>query len=244
VVGKGAQASHVLAALARVQDLEAVQAESDERLDHRPRAVAPGMREHRDAAGGVHQVDGVGRVERLLSDERRPSVADVAVERLALLAHEARVHERARDVWPADRATAGVGEHRVHRHRRPELPKAGDHLLGATDAAGAKVRELGLERVGRLHVEGEQVDLTLHVKRAQLHAWHDAQAERGACGLRLGHAGHRVVVGERERGELRRARCGDHRSRRQRTVGGRGVGVQVDEAGARRDRGAGCGHRV
>ena len=145
----------------------------------------------------------------------------------------------------------GVGEHGVGevraahalaaRERRvvegeAELAQAVGHRHDAPAAVGAEVLERGLQpRVGRVELVAEDVQvLVLAVHARELGGGRQAEAVLARRGERLGHAGHRVVVGQREQLDARRGGEGDHFRGRQRPVGVRRVGLQVEGGGVSR----------
>ena len=103
-------------------------------------------------------------------------------------------------------------------------------------AVGAEVLERRLQAgVGRVELVAEDVQvLVLAVDARELGGAGQADAVLARGGERLGHAGDRVVVGQREQLDARGGRLRDHLGRRQRAVGLRRMGLQIERGSVRR----------
>ena len=169
----------------------------------RPRRGARG----RETAGGVHHRDRVAHRQLILGDVRRASRAEVAVERVAQVGRPAVGDQRARDVRPADRAVAGLRSTSssvdLHAERAAAARRSRSR---ARRAHLAQLPEPRSSTAVSLQMEAEQVRLARRLRPRSARR----RARRGSPSSRAGRgaprrARHRVVVGERDRGERRRA---------------------------------------
>ena len=108
--------------------------------------------------------------------------------------------------------------------------------MDAAHPVGAEVLERGLQaRVGRVELVAEDVQvLVLAVDARELGGAGQADAVLARGGERLGHAGDRVVVGQREQLDARRGRLRDHLGGRQRAVGLGRMGLEIEGGSVRR----------
>ena len=128
---------------------------------------------------------------------------------------------------PPDRA-AGCGRHHVLiGQRHADRVEARDDRLRALGAPLAVELELGLQRLDVAHMQAQQMHFLVTVVHAELHAGHEAQANDGGGALRLGHAGERVVVGQRKRREAGAMRGLDGGGGTQRSIGCGGMRMEV-----------------
>ena len=134
----------------------------------------------------------------------------------------------------------GVGEMRAAEalagseggvvEREAELAQAIGHRVDAAHPVGAEVLERRLQPgVARVELVAEDVQvLVLSVDARELGGGRQADAVLARGGERLGHAGDGVVVGQREQLDARGRRLRDHLRRRQRTVGLRRMGLEIE----------------
>jgi hypothetical protein len=156
------------------------------------------------------------------------------VERLGAVGDDLLRHEGVGDVRPPD---GGAGRDVGH-----QLVPA-DRVAGVLELADDRPRPrhpvverhghlVGQRGVRRVDAVAEQVQADAVEDGRDLGAAQQPQA--GGQGVeRLGPARHGVVVGERDDVQPGRGRGPHQRSRRLGAVGGRAVGVEVDEHGAR-----------
>src|SRR3954468_3958704 len=89
------------------------------------------MREHRDAAGAMNEVDRVAHGKTVLADVRRLAVAQIALERIAEIHRPSLGDQRTRDVRTANRAAGRLLEDRRERDAHTEIVQLGDDSLSA-----------------------------------------------------------------------------------------------------------------
>ena len=114
--------------------------------------------------------------------------------------------------------------------REAELAQAVGHRQDAPPAVGAEVLERRLQPgVGGVDLVAEDVQvLVLAVDARELGGGREPDAVLARRGERLGHAGDRVVVAQREQLDAGGGGARHHLGGRQRAVGLRRVGLQVE----------------
>ena len=117
-----------------------------------------------------------------------------------------------------------------------ERVEALDYELGAFATRLLELVERGGHVLRMREVQPEHVNLVALIDGAELDAGNHAHAERCARGLCGRYSVDRVVIGERDRGESGALCGGDDVSRSDRTVGRRGVHVEIHVALRRRTR--------
>jgi hypothetical protein len=121
--------------------------------------------------------------------------------RLVDVAHGAEVHQRARDVRPAERAARRVTRDRVDRDRDPVRLQVRDDACAAAHARSAQLDEPSAQRrVLEVEAEAEHVHRARAVRfvHRELDAREHLDAAALALGARLRDPLDRIVVGERE----------------------------------------------
>lgn len=222
----------VLRRVAGVPNLDAIQADLAQRLETCARRLSAGVSEHRYATRLVYERDGVAHWKVILVDVSRSAKSKPAVEGFPLVARASERYDCASDVGPADRTLPGILEYPLHGNRYSELLEPLHDPLRARATALAKSGEAGLHDFEARDVQPEHVHLSA-VVRAQLDAWYDADTQCFTRLRRRRNARERIVIGERDRIELR-SRGGLHHFRgRQRAVRCGGVHVQVHQAALR-----------
>lgn len=218
----------VLGRMPRVSNLQAIESQSDVPFDRLTSTVRTRVRDDGEATAGMNERDGVANGQLVLGNERGFASAQVAIEGVARVACPAAVDEHAGEVWATDRRVTSTSQDILERDRNSQRVELLHDLDCTCVAPLAKRPERLLDGALPLNVQTEQVNFALIVGGAQLDTWHDTNPEGVRRSDRLGNAVHRVVIGERDGGEPRRLRRGNHRRRRFGTIGRCRVRVQVD----------------
>lgn len=256
VGGHGAQPGAGRGVVVHVVDLDAVETGRGEFGDRAPRYAAAAldgqrMREDGDPACRLDQPDRVERVELVLLHVRPAVVGEpLGGERVGDGGDHAQVDEGGGDVRPTDGPVPGDPGHLLPGDRHTEVPQLGDHALGPRHPVvphqfplAGELRLLGVEEVGE-HMEAHPVEPAGEFGAG------DQRQPPGQRRPRLGVPADGVVVGQRDDVQAGGRGIAHQLGGGVRTVGGRGVGVQIDTHDAdsrllRDGRGTGPGkHRV
>ena len=87
------------------------------------------MRQHRHAARGAHQRDGVARIDARPGDEGRFAAADIASEGVREVRGIPGFDQRPPQMRPPHRAKTGDLPHTLQSHRRADPVETLDHAL-------------------------------------------------------------------------------------------------------------------
>ena len=206
-----------------------------ERADHPVlrEAVAPGVREHRDAVLVADETDGFGHFGPVDLDAAGAPGFEVLVEGV-LIGLDVTVFVkpvrkvRAREVV----LVAGQGERAfvgaVNPHRVELL---GDEAPAAVTLQAHVAEEFVDAGVFGVEPQPHDVDRAAAPARRNLHPRDEAHAERVRLAVRGVDAVHRVVVGEAHQRDAVGVRQAHEFGGRERTVGDVGMGVKVDDHG-------------
>ena len=171
-------------------------------------AVITQVRGDGESSDVVDQRGDLGELGQWFFDVRPPAAAQVTAERVADVVTGTRVHERPSDVRPPQRTAVAAEELRLHVldiDRDTQALKLGDDLLAAAAARGPCLAQEGLEPVV---VEGQEqrqhMQLAPRGPYAELAPRDDADAELRAFVGRIRDAVRRVVIGQRDRRQIRR----------------------------------------
>jgi len=138
-------------------DLESVEPEPDESLYELPATGRPRMRENRQSAARMYEIDGLTNGQSMLAYVRRSACTEIPVERVARIPRPSAFDEHARQMRPAECGVSGDGEHFVERDRNSKRIQFGDDLLPADVPTVAKYLQRVFKRRGALDVEGAPV---------------------------------------------------------------------------------------
>jgi hypothetical protein len=231
MLDQGGEARRVLRRMARMTHFDAVHSLLDERGDPFTCSRVRRMRQNREAASPMDERRRLGNGEPVFRDIRRTAIPQIPLERVAEIYGPALGDHRASHVRSADGAARGLLEHRRELDADAELVQALDHALGARAPHVAKRDELCLQlpRIGQ--VESEDVRFHVALDGAQFHAGHHADAELLGRRGRLGDAGDRVVIGQRDGGKADAFGLANDVGWGARSIGCSRVRVQIDERG-------------
>ena len=201
----------------------------------RPAFRSPRMRENRYAAGISYESDGLDRVEGMLGDPRpTPVPYPLKGERLRGLWHDAGLHHRAGDVWPADGSVGGEAQNRVMVDRRTEFPQPVHHrrcpplpVIAQGQQLASQHRLGGVEQVGQQVQPDHASGRWIPDSAGDLGSADKGEAAGQSRGRRCPPPGG-VVVGQGHDVETGSGGPGHHLGRRPGPVGRAGVDVQVD----------------
>ena len=224
------EANNIFSGVARVSNLDAVDAVRDEHRDSLASSRMRGMREDSEAPSPMNEPNRVRHREAFLRDVRGTTIAEVPIERVSEIDRPPLGDHGTRNVWTSDRAASGLLHHRLEIDPYAELVETRDDSRRAVPAHLPKPHKLGLERPGVGQMQTENVRFAVAFHGAELDARDDAHAELGAGGRCFRDAVDRVVISERDRGQPDSLRFADDVGRRSRPVGRCGMRMQVDVA--------------
>ena len=213
-----------------VPALDAVQTGRDRVRDEPVGAVEGRMRQHRDTADPVDQIDRRARVHLRLGHPGGPALLEEALEGVVEILAMAALDQGAREMGPAGGVAVGQRQDALGGQRDAALVQPVDHVVDAVGPDRLEPGEPRLEQRGR-RVEpiAEDVDLVAPELGGELRAGDEFQlflrAGRGHASAALDG----VVVGEGDRREARRLGAPGQLLGRERAVGEMRVRVQVGE---------------
>src|SRR6202022_2735139 len=185
--------------MARMPDLNSVEPGGHERLETLAASTLGRMRPDCKGARFVRDPNRVLDREPVLGYERATVVAEVSHERVAEICYDSARNQRARDVWPADRAAIRLLEYFVKSERNPDCVELLHNLCRSKVARCAQLRQTLLERFQVGKVERQHVYFALVVERAQLPPRDHANAGLVTGLTRRAHPVDSVVIRESER---------------------------------------------
>ncbi len=177
------------------------------------------------------------RGERLL-DECRFAPSDESVEGIARVSRSSMADDRAGHMGPSHGPARGLLEDAFERHIDAQAVKTANHFLGSADPVGAAALQEAIQvlRPGR-QVIAEHMHFAPRGGDGELTSGDNPHSITISRRERLGQAGQRVVIGERNRLQI----CGSgplNDSRGRHSPIGRGrMNVEVDQVLARVVRG-------
>jgi len=199
--------------------------------------VAPGMSDHRNAAGTDNPVYGFSQRRPAMRDIPRFSRHQIRLKHVADVLADADFHQISREMRAADQA-------RILRipHRPVEAVSDADflefrrHAPGAVDPPGADPCQPGVQRfVPRIEIEPDDVHLKPPPFDGNFHAidkTHRRLLRDGPCSSQPAEI---VVIGKREQFDTVCRGAPSHLGRREQAVGGSGMGMKVGDKHGWRD---------
>src|SRR5438094_994961 len=130
VIDEGIEARDILAGMAGMTDLDTVESKRDEPLDAAACAGRPRVSEHGETSRLVDHRDGVADRQAILRHERRATVTEISVERIAEVRRPAVIDERPRNVRPPDRAASRFPKHVLEGDANTQLIQSSDNAFG------------------------------------------------------------------------------------------------------------------
>jgi hypothetical protein len=200
-------------------DFDSVKTCIDQQLESLPSTAFARMCPHCQSAGFMCDFDRILDREPRLGHKRRTTVSKVANEGVLEILHRTAPDQRASNVRTADRATLCLLQNLVERYLYAKSVQLLDNCLRALVPQRTELCQPLLERLDPSEVKRKKVDLVIILKRAQLAAGHNPDAESITGLTRGGNARNAVVIRERQSGEIAALGRFDDTLRRECSVG-------------------------
>jgi len=214
--------------MTRVLHFQAVESRGHEWLEALAATAISRMRPDRQPSRLVRNRDRVFDRQPLLWHERSPGAAEIAHECVPEVSDDASRNKCSRDMRAPNRAAVGLVQNFVQGQWYPQPVQLLDDFCGTRMAMRAQLAQSRLKCIQMREVQRQQVNFVVVLKRAQLAAGDDPNAERVASCPGGGNAIDRIVIRQRERGESAPLRSFDYAFGGKDSIRSGRVRVQVD----------------